>query len=93
MGVLGPPVLTLALRSSRKGKMLGVAAADVDEEEEGGYAIRNYQFASPVETTWEGIKTLAELFEQACKQHGDKNLLGTRKLISRDTSRYGWEVI
>nr|KAJ0214403.1 hypothetical protein LSAT_V11C400209480 [Lactuca sativa] len=84
VGVLAPLVLTLALRSSRKGKIRGLAA-DVEGEGEGGYAIRNHRFASPVETAWEGIKTLAELFEQACKQHGDKNLLGTRKLISRET--------
>lgn len=82
MGVLAPLVLTLALRNSRKGKIRGVGA---DVEGEAGYAIRNYRFTSPVETAWEGIKTLAELFEQACKEHGDKNLLGTRKLISRET--------
>ncbi|KAF5740319.1 hypothetical protein HS088_TW11G00386 [Tripterygium wilfordii] len=29
-------------------------------------------------------KILAELFEQSCKQHGNKFLLGTRKLISRE---------
>ncbi|KAI3522313.1 hypothetical protein L1887_11849 [Cichorium endivia] len=82
VGVLAPLVLTLALRNSRKGKIRGVGA---DVEGEAGYAIRNYRFTSPVETAWEGIKTLAELFEQACKQHGEKNLLGTRKLISRET--------
>ncbi|KAI3767601.1 hypothetical protein L2E82_17850 [Cichorium intybus] len=82
VGVLAPLVLTLALRNSRKGKIRGVGA---DVEGEAGYAIRNYRFTSPVETAWEGIKTLAELFEQACKEHGDKNLLGTRKLISRET--------
>lgn len=84
MGVLAPIALTLALRSSRKGKTRGLPA-DVDVEGEAGYAIRNYRFTSPVETAWEGIKTLAHLFEQACKQHGDKNLLGTRRLISRET--------
>jgi hypothetical protein len=42
-------------------------------------------FTSPVETAWPGVKTLADLFEQACNQHGDKNLLGTQKIISRET--------
>nr|GEX46845.1 long chain acyl-CoA synthetase 9, chloroplastic-like [Tanacetum cinerariifolium] len=81
VGVLAPLLLTLALRS-KKGKTRGLLA---DVGGEPGYAIRNYRFTSPVETAWEGIKTLADLFEQACKQHGDKNLLGTRKIISKET--------
>lgn len=82
VGVLAPLLLTLALRNSKKRKTRGLF---VDVGGEPGYAIRNYRFTAPVETAWVGIKTLAELFEQACKQHGDKKLLGTRKLISRDT--------
>ncbi|XP_022768182.1 long chain acyl-CoA synthetase 9, chloroplastic-like [Durio zibethinus] len=81
VGALVPIVLTLLLRNSKKVKKRGVPA---DVGGEPGYAIRNSQFASPVETAWEGISTLAELFEQACKQHSDKPLLGTRKLISRE---------
>lgn len=81
VGVLVPLVFTLLFRSSKNGKKRGVL---VDVGGEPGYAIRNRRFASPVETAWEGITNLAELFEHACKQHFDKRLLGTRKLISRD---------
>ncbi|KAH1057485.1 hypothetical protein J1N35_035550 [Gossypium stocksii] len=81
VGALVPIVFTLLLRSSKKLKKRGVP---VDVGGEPGYTIRNSRFPSPVETSWEGISTLAELFEQACKQHADKPLLGTRKLILRD---------
>ncbi|XP_024962069.1 long chain acyl-CoA synthetase 9, chloroplastic isoform X3 [Cynara cardunculus var. scolymus] len=82
VGFLAPLLLTLALRNSKKRKTRGLPANVGGEP---GYAIRNYRFTTPIETAWVGIKTLAELFEQACKQHGEKKLLGTRKLISRDT--------
>ncbi|KAF5791278.1 putative long-chain-fatty-acid--CoA ligase [Helianthus annuus] len=82
VGVLAPLLLTLALRKSNKGKNRGLPA---DVGGDPGYAIRNHRFTSPVETAWEGIKTLADLFEQACNQHADKNLLGTRKIISRES--------
>ncbi|KAL3513618.1 hypothetical protein ACH5RR_026335 [Cinchona calisaya] len=81
VGVLVPLVITLLFRSSKNGKKRGVPVVVGGEP---GYAIRNSRFESPVETAWEGITTLAELFEQACKQHFDKRLLGTRKLISRE---------
>ncbi|XWS21620.1 hypothetical protein CRYUN_Cryun30bG0070000 [Craigia yunnanensis] len=81
VGALVPIVLTLLLRNSKKVKKRGVP---VDVGGEPGYAIRNSRFPSPVETAWEGISTLAELFELTCKLHYDKNLLGTRKLISRE---------
>ncbi|KAJ9564945.1 hypothetical protein OSB04_000911 [Centaurea solstitialis] len=82
VGVLAPLLLTLALRHSKRGKTRGLPA---DVGGEPGYAIRNYRFTAPVETAWVGITTLAELFEQACRNHRNKKLLGTRKLISRDT--------
>ncbi|MBA0868967.1 hypothetical protein Goshw_021262 [Gossypium schwendimanii] len=81
VGALVPIVFTLLLRSSKKVKKRGVP---VDVGGEPGYTIRNSRFPSPVETSWEGISTLAELFEQACKQHADKPLLGTRKMILRE---------
>jgi len=34
---------------------------------------------------WEGASTLANLFEQAHKRHAQMRLLGTQKLISRET--------
>lgn len=81
VGVLAPLLLTLALRNTKKGKNRGLPA---EVSGEPGYAIRNYRFTTPVETAWAGIKTLADLFEQACNQHRDKNLLGTRKVISKE---------
>ncbi|XVE60331.1 hypothetical protein DITRI_Ditri05aG0120400 [Diplodiscus trichospermus] len=81
VGALVPIVFTLLLRNSKKLKKRGVP---VDVGGEPGYAVRNSRFPSPVETSWEGISTLAELFEQACKVHYDKPLLGTRKFISRE---------
>ncbi|KAL6658415.1 hypothetical protein ACP70R_004001 [Stipagrostis hirtigluma subsp. patula] len=56
----------------------------VDVGGEPGCAIRNQRFEQPVETHWEGVFTLAELFEQSCKQFAYMPLLGTRKLISRE---------
>ncbi|XWS15129.1 hypothetical protein CRYUN_Cryun35bG0067400 [Craigia yunnanensis] len=80
VGALVPIVFTLLLRNSKVKKR----GLPVDVAGEPGYAIRNSQFPSPVETAWGGITTLTELFEQACKQHYDKRFLGTRKLISRE---------
>lgn len=81
VGLLVPLVVTLILQNSRKGKKRGVLA---DVGGEPGYAIRNRRFTSPVESAWEGVTTLAELFEQSCKLYSEKKLLGTRKLISRE---------
>lgn len=82
VGVLVPLVFTLLLRNSKKEKKRGIP---VDFGGEPGHALRNCRFTSLVSTSWEGISTLAELFEQSCKEHGDKYLLGTRQLISRET--------
>lgn len=76
-----PFAITLLLQNTNKSKKRGVP---VDVGGEPGYAVRNSQFSSPVETAWAGISTLAELFESSCKLHRDKRLLGTRKLISRE---------
>lgn len=84
VGVLVPLVFTLLIRNSKNEKKRGLP---VDVGGEPGYAIRNYRFTSPVITAWEGISTLAELFEQSCKQHRNKRLLGTRRLIARETEK------
>ncbi|KAF7114255.1 hypothetical protein RHSIM_RhsimUnG0092800 [Rhododendron simsii] len=84
IGLLVPLVFTLLLRNSKNGKKRGLLA---DVGGEPGYAIRNYRFTSPVTTAWEGISTLADLFEQSCKQHRSKRFLGTRKLISREMEK------
>lgn len=81
VGVLVPLVFTLLFRGSKNGKKRGVP---VDVGGEPGYAIRNSGFPSPVASAWEGITTLAELFEQSCKQYQHKVLLGTRKLVSKE---------
>ncbi|TVU26656.1 hypothetical protein EJB05_29210, partial [Eragrostis curvula] len=57
----------------------------VDVGGETGHAIRNHRFQQPVETHWEGVCTLAELFEQSCKQFAFMPFLGTRKLIARES--------
>lgn len=81
IGVFVPIVFSFIFR--RKGvKQRGVP---VDVGGEPGYAIRNYRFTSPIETQWEGVTTLAELFEHACKEFSDKRSLGTRKLIASET--------
>ncbi|XP_058190113.1 long chain acyl-CoA synthetase 9, chloroplastic [Rhododendron vialii] len=84
IGLLVPLVFTLLLRNSKNGKKRGLLA---DVGGEPGYAIRNYRFTSPVMTAWEGISTLADLFEQSCNQHRSKRFLGTRKLISREMEK------
>nr|GMD57754.1 long chain acyl-CoA synthetase 9, chloroplastic [Ipomoea batatas] len=81
VGVLVPLVVTLLLRNSKNRKKRGLL---VDVGGEPGFAIRNYRYATPVETAWEGVTTLAELFEYSCKKYCDKKLLGTRRLISRE---------
>ncbi|URD86866.1 AMP-binding enzyme [Musa troglodytarum] len=70
------------LRESNDAKKRGLL---VDAGGEPGYAVRNHRFASPVESLWEGVSTLAELFEQSCKRFACKPLLGSRELISRGT--------
>ncbi|OMO59501.1 AMP-dependent synthetase/ligase [Corchorus capsularis] len=81
VGAIVPIVFTLLLRNTKNVKKRGVP---VDAGGDPGYTIRNSRFPSPVETAWEDVSTLAELFEQACKEHYDKPLLGTRKEISRE---------
>ncbi|CAN1240341.1 Long chain acyl-CoA synthetase 9, chloroplastic [Linum grandiflorum] len=81
VGAIVPVVVTLLLRKNGGDKKRGVP---IDVVGDPGYAIRNSGFPTPLETAWEGVSTLAELFEYACKRHGDKCLLGTRQLISRE---------
>ncbi|MCD7462584.1 Long chain acyl-CoA synthetase 9, chloroplastic [Datura stramonium] len=80
-GVLVPLVVTILLQNRRSRKKRGLP---VDVGGEPGYAIRNRRFSAPVETAWEGITTLAELFDYSCKKYYHKKLLGTRKLLSRE---------
>lgn len=82
VGVLVPLVFTLIIRNTKRGKKRGLP---IDVGGEPGYAIRNGRFISPVTTAWEGVSTLAELFEKSCEEHRDKPLLGTRKLLAKET--------
>ncbi|KAB5557185.1 hypothetical protein DKX38_008094 [Salix brachista] len=82
VGILVPLVIAFLYKNSKSTKKRGVP---VDVGGEPGYAIRNARFPTLLETAWEGVSTLAQLFEMACKKHGHNHLLGTRKLISKDT--------
>jgi long-chain acyl-CoA synthetase len=82
VAILVPLIISLLYQKSKNAKKRGVP---VDVGGEPGYAIRNAQFPTLLETAWEGVSTLAQLFEMACKKHGHKCLLGTRTLISKDT--------
>ncbi|XP_075518975.1 long chain acyl-CoA synthetase 9, chloroplastic-like [Primulina tabacum] len=81
IGAIIPLVLALIIQNTKKEKKRGLA---LDVGGETGYAIRNSRFASPVETAWEGVTTLAELFEQSCEKYTYNKLLGTRKLITKE---------
>uniref|UniRef100_A0A6V7QXM1 4-coumarate--CoA ligase n=1 Tax=Ananas comosus var. bracteatus TaxID=296719 RepID=A0A6V7QXM1_ANACO len=81
VAIFVPVLFSLMLRKTKDGKKRGLP---VDVGGEPGYAIRNYRFANPIETHWEGVSTLAELFEQSCKRFAYMPLFGSRKLISRE---------
>lgn len=81
IAVLAPLLVAILLQNARKAKKRGLPA---DVGGEPGYAIRNHRFSSPIETAWEDISTLAELFEDSCKKHVDKPLLGTREVIAKE---------
>ncbi|KAJ4840379.1 Long chain acyl-CoA synthetase 9, chloroplastic [Turnera subulata] len=82
VGVIVPLLATFLFRSSKGQKKQRGVPVEVGGED--GYAVRNAGFTEVLGTAWEGVTTLAELFEYACGKHGDKPLLGTRALISRD---------
>ncbi|AQK58546.1 Long chain acyl-CoA synthetase 9 chloroplastic [Zea mays] len=77
LGFILPFVASLLLTKRKSEKKRGVP---VNVGGEPGCAIRNHRFERPVKTRWEGISTLAELFEQSCKQFASTPLFGTRKL-------------
>ena len=80
-GFLLPFVASLLLTKRKSEKKRGVP---VDVGGEPGCAVRNHRFERPIETHWEGVSTLAELFEQSCEQFAYMPLYGTRKLIARE---------
>lgn len=82
VSLLVPLLFSYIFRNRKKGKLRGVPA-EVDGD--GAIVMRSYQFPSPVEMPFEGASTLAYLFDKSCKKHGYVPLLGTRKLVSRET--------
>ncbi|KAK7311555.1 hypothetical protein RJT34_09776 [Clitoria ternatea] len=76
------PLIVLLLRHSNNNRKRRGLPADVAGEP--GYAVRNHRSASLMSSAWEGVTTLAELFERACREHQHRLLLGTRVLISTD---------
>nr|CAD1824569.1 unnamed protein product [Ananas comosus var. bracteatus] len=81
VGIFVPVILSLMLRKRKDNKKRGVP---IDVGGEPGYAIRNYRFATPVESHWDGVSTFAELFEMCCTRYAHTPLFGSRKLISRE---------
>ncbi|KAG5019055.1 hypothetical protein JHK87_014910 [Glycine soja] len=75
------PLLVLLYRSRSSNKRRGIPAEAGGEP---GLALRNHRFDSPLSSAWEGVATLAELFERACREHQERVLLGTRALIARE---------
>ncbi|KOM41585.1 hypothetical protein LR48_Vigan04g178300 [Vigna angularis] len=75
------PLLVILFRSRSSTKRRGLPA---DVSGERGLALRNHRFTSPLSSAWEGVTTLAELFERACREHHDRVLLGTRVEIARE---------
>ncbi|TKY74274.1 Long chain acyl-CoA synthetase 9 [Spatholobus suberectus] len=75
------PLLVLLYRNRNSTKRRGLPA---DVGGEPGLAVRNHRFGSALSSAWEGVTTLAELFERACREHQERVLLGTRLLISRE---------
>ncbi|VFQ90576.1 unnamed protein product [Cuscuta campestris] len=84
VGLLVPLAVTsLLLRNSNNRKKKRGLLVDVGGDT--GFTVRNHRFTSLVETSWEGVTTLAELFERSCKKYYDKKLLGTRRVVSKES--------
>ncbi|KAK7410594.1 hypothetical protein VNO78_01511 [Psophocarpus tetragonolobus] len=75
------PLLALLYRNRNANNRRGLPA---DAGGEPGLTLRNHRFTSPLSSAWEGVTTLAELFERACREHQERVLLGTRALIARE---------
>lgn len=81
-GVVVPLLVTLIIRNNSNPKRRRGVPVEVGGEP--GLAIRNRRFEAPVQSAWEGVATLAELFEEACKTHAERLLLGTRGVLQRE---------
>jgi long-chain acyl-CoA synthetase len=52
---------------------------------EHGITKRHHCFSKLPETIWEGVFTMAALFEQACEKYKGRPALGTRKFIAKES--------
>ncbi|XP_020573584.1 long chain acyl-CoA synthetase 9, chloroplastic-like [Phalaenopsis equestris] len=84
VGAFVPILITLILQKTKGRKKRGLP---VDAGGEPGFTLRNHRFEKPVESLWEGVTTISELFEHSCKKYPNKPLFGTRKLISKETEK------
>lgn len=84
VGAFVPILLSLIIQKTKGRKKRGVP---VDVGGEPGLALRNYRFETLVESLWEGVATIPELFEQSLKKFSSRPLFGTRKLISKETEK------
>ncbi|CAM8938551.1 unnamed protein product [Rhodiola kirilowii] len=82
VGVVVPLIVSFLYRNSKSNKKQGLPA---DVGGESGYALRNFRSETPLVTAWEGVSTLAQLFEESCMKYPERRLIGTRKLISKET--------
>ncbi|XP_077222394.1 long chain acyl-CoA synthetase 8-like [Tasmannia lanceolata] len=81
LGLSIPLFLSSVFSSKKKVKQRGVPVEVGGEE---GFTVRNARFPTLVEFPWEGVTTMAALFEQSCRKHAEDRFLGSRKLISRE---------
>ncbi|XP_057796690.1 long chain acyl-CoA synthetase 8 [Salvia miltiorrhiza] len=82
VAIVIPILLSVVLGGRRKLKQ---RAVPVEVGGEAGFAMRNVRSLKLVEVPWEGATTVAALFEQSCKKYSRQKLLGTRKIIGKDT--------
>ncbi|XP_047971621.1 long chain acyl-CoA synthetase 8 isoform X2 [Salvia hispanica] len=82
VAIVIPILLSVVIGGRRKLKQ---RAVPVEVGGEAGYAMRNVRSVKLVEVPWEGATTMAALFEQACRKYSQQKLLGSRKIIAKDT--------
>ncbi|VFQ90886.1 unnamed protein product [Cuscuta campestris] len=90
LSILIPVLLSLALEERRKTKKRGVP---VKAGGEMGITMRNAEFPRLVEVPCEGVRTVADLFAQSCRNHSQERCLGRRRRFEnlRLDDEYMWE--
>ncbi|XP_057442694.1 long chain acyl-CoA synthetase 9, chloroplastic-like [Lotus japonicus] len=84
VSVIFPILASLLFRKPPKHRGVTLDTTATTDDSESGVTVRNARFDAPVVTAWEGVTTLAELFEEACRKHGERALLGAREVISKE---------